>query len=107
MSSVSLPPSLALTWPWLFGGTVLATGWSAIEVLVLHRGTMALYSVGHVLWFVAAPCILAIFLAHFWLIAALALAIAKKAPFPWYRILLLAIGLLPLYLPQWLWEMWT
>ncbi len=64
-----------------------------------------MFSVGHVLWFIAAPCLLALVGAHVWLLSAALLAVTKKAVFPVLRFLLLAVAILPAYVPEWLWEM--
>ena len=104
MTHNGLPRWLGLSWPWLFARSAVWTGWYLAERIVL-RQSAAMFSFGHVLWFIAAPCLLALIGAHLWMLGVTVFAVTRKATFPLFRFLLLAVAILPAYVPEWLWEM--
>src|SRR4051794_11895845 len=99
MNHNPLPRWLGLSWPWIFAGSAVLTGWYLVD---LRRGSAPLFFFGHVLWFIAAPCLLAVVAAHLWLIGSVLIVLTKKAVFSLFRSVLLAIVIMPLYVPRWL-----
>lgn len=103
----AMTAALDRSWPWLFGLTLVWSGLEVIERLLLRRGNMSMWSIGHVFWQVPLVCIPAILCAHVWLITALGWAVYRRSTARWLPGLLLVTALLPLYVPGWLWEMFS